>query len=843
MGTALETRAPIDEAPVRTPGDFARHPHTGAPYVTDPTRTSRPKGTKAELLAMCETHGVEVPDTMPTTGKRPTNADLIRLLEAAGVGPAALVQYGRPSGFGKQIENATNLQKWAERMVALGVARGVVDLVIDPAAVADVDPESREGKDILDRVARHAKTLAKADLAAERGTHHHELTEDDDEGRDFVARIAAGEALAVPRPVQTGVVEVWRLALAASGVEICEVEAKCVDDRWRLAGTLDRVARLTRDLHFVTVHGERVTLKAGTVLILDIKTGRLRLERGRPIYWHGYAVQLASYAQSVPYDPDTGERGEWSEPIDQRYAIIAHLDVLAALDGNAICRFILVDLEAGREAGDLVCQAKAWEKRRDVFSIVDDTNKTTELFWSVPVDIPEPVSTAPEVPQCQPASTPAASIPPITGSTPETHSSASLTEPSSPSTPTPPNPSPSPSTPPNAPAPASLTPSIPSASIQSADTSPAPGGSSVAPAPIVIPDLAPSVPPPPSVPPSSTPSATTVGTSTPMGQTAATLTEAATEAATVSVPPLTTVTPLIGTNPPTASNPPESIGSTVSTPEMIAPTSAPSNGGQASPQSVPPSSPNAPTDAAPPAASAGTPGNITDAFPGASLVDEPHDLDALAVDMLTWPDTVRLAMAGCWPGNLPNPGQVRRGEAHWTEADLPLLRQIFTIAEAPFNIWTEPPAEPGEYRPAMSSMPLHDGAEPCERTNLDALAADVRADPEILAVFNRWLAEGHAGGRAWSPIKAPNVRCFEIGRAALRLAQAMGGDADDEVRALIGEAVPTVRHATAVDPVGAILGALSSQEAQAVSEAADAFVAGRYTLTYSPDGRPELTAA
>jgi hypothetical protein len=66
--------------------------------------------------------------------------------------------------------------------------------------------------------------------------------------------------------------------------------------------------------------------------------------------------------------------------IDQKYAVIAHLDVLSALDGEAKCRLVLVDIEAGRQAGDLCVAARQWEKRTDVFSLPTD-----DLTVSVPV--------------------------------------------------------------------------------------------------------------------------------------------------------------------------------------------------------------------------------------------------------------------------------------------------------------------------------------------------------------------------------------------------------------------------------------------------------------------------
>jgi len=359
---AIAADTPYDAPAERLSGQFRRHAKTGAPYVADPERTSKETGTKAELIARCAERGITVPE-------KATVAILQGLL-----GPRpSIVQYGRPSSLGKQIEDQTNLQKWSERMVALGIAS---DGELQQAAseLVDLDHESAEFKEAADAVARRAKTIAQAHLAAERGTHHHELTEDVDKDRDPVERMSAGEGLGVPIPVQKALVAAWSQMLATFDIEILATEAPCVDDVWRQAGTLDRVCRLRRDLRFITVTGEYVTLPAGWVGILDIKTGRLRLDRGGFVaYWQGYSVQLASYAQSVRYDPDTDTRTPWEWPIDQKWAVIAHLDVLAALAGEAVCRLVLVDLEAGRHAGALCVAAKQWEKRTDVFSLpIDD---------------------------------------------------------------------------------------------------------------------------------------------------------------------------------------------------------------------------------------------------------------------------------------------------------------------------------------------------------------------------------------------------------------------------------------------------------------------------------------
>jgi hypothetical protein len=123
-----------------------------------------------------------------------------------------------------------------------------------------------------------------------------------------------GVELGIDAATQQALVAAWLRMLEQFGIEILAIEATCVDDLWRQAGTLDRIVRLTRDLRFVTTSGEYVTLEAGWVGILDLKTGELHLDDGGFVnYWLSYAVQLASYAQSVPYDPDTDTRSTWAE--------------------------------------------------------------------------------------------------------------------------------------------------------------------------------------------------------------------------------------------------------------------------------------------------------------------------------------------------------------------------------------------------------------------------------------------------------------------------------------------------------------------------------------------------
>lgn len=105
----------------------------------------------------------------------------------------------------------------------------------------------------------------------------------------------------------------WVQLLADNGLEVLAAEQSVVVDDLKLAGTLDRIVRLTKPLTF-----DDVTIPAGTVLVLDIKTSKLHADDdGLPSYWDTYPVQIAAYASSVPYvisDDFTEERrATWEE--------------------------------------------------------------------------------------------------------------------------------------------------------------------------------------------------------------------------------------------------------------------------------------------------------------------------------------------------------------------------------------------------------------------------------------------------------------------------------------------------------------------------------------------------
>jgi len=303
--------------------DFQRHPNTGAPYVNHPTEV--------------------------TVKGRPRR-----------------VMYGRPSNFGAQIEDRFGIERWSERHVLLGATLLPKDV---QAAISRLDLEDQDERRMADGWVVDAKTEAGAYLASSRGTYVHLATTLDREEADPLLSLSyRGESeLGVPVAAIDAILTSWSELLDRNGLRELAVEQKVVDDRWRLAGTLDRIVQLDWDLFF----GPHI-VPAGTVLILDIKTGRLTIEQGHPLYWNAHSVQIASYAHSVPYliDGLDEQRAEWPWPIDQRHALVAHLDIANAIEeGAATAQLLHVDLVEGHRAGNLCRQARDWQSSRSIFAL------------------------------------------------------------------------------------------------------------------------------------------------------------------------------------------------------------------------------------------------------------------------------------------------------------------------------------------------------------------------------------------------------------------------------------------------------------------------------------------
>jgi len=101
----------------------------------------------------------------------------------------------------------------------------------------------------------------------------------------------------------------WLDLLTDNGLEVVASELPVVNDEVRLAGTLDRIVRLNRDLAF-----NGVVVPAGSLVVLDVKTSKLHADDDElPSFWSSYPIQIATYAAAVPYDTERDVRLTWDE--------------------------------------------------------------------------------------------------------------------------------------------------------------------------------------------------------------------------------------------------------------------------------------------------------------------------------------------------------------------------------------------------------------------------------------------------------------------------------------------------------------------------------------------------
>ena len=324
---------------VRNPDDFLRLGHDqGAPRVMSLTKTRQPVGNKAELQQQCRDRGLDDSGTIPV------------LKERLGPEPA-FETYGRPSGFGHIIDDTTNLMKWAERMVALGIA-------IDPDVLhrlQGIDPADE--KKTLDGIVARAREAADADMPSARGTWAHLLTEwAEDHTR---TRPIPEDRFGIDTETASRIADGWLKLLDDNSLTVVATEAKVVHDGLRLAGSLDRIVMTGKPLEFGDVQ-----IAAGQHVIVDPKTSRLHGDAsGVPSYWSPYGPQLLAYAEAVPYDVHAEQRNAWPFDVNQDHALIAHLDMDHLSDtGEVKWQLIAVDLEVARQGVAAIQAANAYHK-------------------------------------------------------------------------------------------------------------------------------------------------------------------------------------------------------------------------------------------------------------------------------------------------------------------------------------------------------------------------------------------------------------------------------------------------------------------------------------------------
>ncbi len=242
---------------------------------------------------------------------------------------AQLVPYQRVSKLAKTLDDTGNLMNWKQRVTAIGLAVRP-DLMLRVKSVLSMYPDplnNTEATQRLRRIIKEADEAGGGSAAASTGTAYHELTEALDAGKDMPTYL--GED--VERRLD-------QYREATADLKVVATEVFVVNDEIRAAGTFDRLFQMPD----------------GSTRVGDLKTGR-----HDPRYPHGVAAQVACYANSMIYNPETGERTPIHPELDRDWGVLVHLP--AKDDG---CRIYTLNLRRGWriiETSGIVREIRAWK--------------------------------------------------------------------------------------------------------------------------------------------------------------------------------------------------------------------------------------------------------------------------------------------------------------------------------------------------------------------------------------------------------------------------------------------------------------------------------------------------
>lgn len=236
--------------------------------------------------------------------------------------------YTRVTTFISVLENSYNLQRWKQRMTAVGLANrpDLLLLVGSLGPQPEEDDEYKEWRSKMDEVCEQALEAAEASAPANVGTALHAYTD----------RIDRGQPLGkVPKEYQK---HLRAYEAATAKLTAVHIEKFVVNDRFETGGTADR---------FSMIEGHN------KLLCTDTKTGDISYGISK------MAMQKAIYANSMFYNPETGERHPIPN-IDLEHGIIIHLDAK-----KGTCELVWVDIKAGWEGVQLASDVRKWQKRKD----------------------------------------------------------------------------------------------------------------------------------------------------------------------------------------------------------------------------------------------------------------------------------------------------------------------------------------------------------------------------------------------------------------------------------------------------------------------------------------------
>lgn len=284
-------------------------------------------------------------------------------------GHACGVSHTRATTFVDAIDEKSNLIAWKSRMVAKGLtlrpdlyAKAASTKLPDTATMTE--DEQRELKRAMDKICEQAGEAAGSSTGANLGTALHTFTEQHD----------MGEKPTIPAPWDADI-RAYAAALADIGLEVVPefIERVVVLQVGGegVAGTFDRVYRVTRPLTITLPTGRTEKLAPGELVVGDVKTGRIDYSQLK------IASQLSLYARAeMSYDYATKELAQ-APNTHLGVGIVVHLPA-----GAGVCTLHGVDLLAGWQAAELCADIRASRKTREFFGPIDvDVEVDLEDPW------------------------------------------------------------------------------------------------------------------------------------------------------------------------------------------------------------------------------------------------------------------------------------------------------------------------------------------------------------------------------------------------------------------------------------------------------------------------------
>ena len=234
--------------------------------------------------------------------------------------------FTRASSLAKTLEDQGGLINWKAKMAAKGIA----DSEQLRALAATTPIDDYRWRDIVERACEQAGASNAADL----GTSIHSATE---------AWDLHDERPDMPKAVLADA-EAYRQVCKDHGLKPLAAEVFVANKELKTAGSFDRI-----------VEGPD-----GIARILDIKTIGAKKDAEAAAKWTGvaWAIQIATYANSKPYDKDKGYM-EW-EDVGLRQPAKSGVNayVAAIPRGSGKCFLIDIDLTQGYELAQLAVQVR-----------------------------------------------------------------------------------------------------------------------------------------------------------------------------------------------------------------------------------------------------------------------------------------------------------------------------------------------------------------------------------------------------------------------------------------------------------------------------------------------------